>query len=72
MLVNRDRYLMAQSRMAYVTSRLRGLLYQQVQPCIVKGVCRLSDYPAILALLDRAFDDPNRVNNARTELFCLK
>jgi len=35
-------------------------------------VCQLPDYEDILNLLDRAFGDPNRVNNARNDLFRLR
>ena len=35
-------------------------------------MCQLDDYQAILDILDRAFGDPNRVNNARDELFRLR
>ena len=72
MTVNRDRFPTTQSRMTYVTSRLSGQPYAQILPYIIKGTCRLSDYEAILELLDRAFGDPNRVNNARNELFRLR
>jgi len=72
MTVNRDRFPTPQSRMTYVTSRLKGQPYAQILPYIVKGVCRLPDYEAILDLLDRAFGDPNRINNARNELFRLR
>lgn len=72
MTVNRDRFPTPQSRMTYVTSRLMGQPYAQILPYIVKGICRLSDYEAILELLDRAFGDPNRVNNAQNELFRLR
>ena len=70
--VNRDRFPTPQSRMAYVTSRLRGDPYAQVLPYIRNGVCQLKDYDEILDLLDRAFGDPNRVNNARKSLFRLR
>lgn len=70
--VNRDRFPTPQSRMAYVTSRLRGDPYAQVLPHIRNGVCQLKDYDEILDLLDRAFGDPNRINNARKSLFRLR
>jgi hypothetical protein len=69
MNVNRDRFPTSQSRMAYVTNRLSGNPYNQVLPHIQKGVCQLRDYEEILQLLERAYGDPNRVNNARSELF---
>jgi hypothetical protein len=72
MNVNRDRFPTPQSRMTYVTNRLKGAPYAQILPHIRRGVCQLTDYDAILDILDRAFGDPNRVNNARKELFNLR
>jgi hypothetical protein len=72
MNTNRDRFPTPQSRMTYVTSRLKGLPYDQILPYIHKGVCKLNDYEDILDILDRAFGDPNRVNNARNDLFRLR
>ncbi|TKA66112.1 hypothetical protein B0A49_10924 [Cryomyces minteri] len=72
MIANRDRFPTPQSRKSYVTNRLKGQPYSQVLPYIQKGVCQLSDYEDILDILDRAFGDPNRVNNARDELFRLR
>lgn len=72
MNVNRDRYPTSQSRMTYVTNRLRGAPYAQILPHIKRGICQLKDYEDILDILDRAFGDPNRVNNARNELFRLR
>ena len=70
--VNRDRFPSSQSRCSYVTSRLSGQPYAQILPYIHRGVCQLNDYEDILDILDRAFGDPNRVNNARNELFQLR
>lgn len=72
MNVNHDRYPTPQSRMTYVTNRLKGGPYAQILPYIKKGICQLKDYEEILQILDRAFGDPNRVNNARNELFRLR
>jgi uncharacterized protein DUF4939/zinc knuckle protein len=72
MNVNRDRFPTSQSRMTYVTNRLKGAPYAQILPYIHRGVCQLEDYDKILDILDRAFGDPNRVNNARNELFRLR
>lgn len=69
---NRDRFPTPQSRMSYVTNRLKGKPYAQVLPYIKKGVCDLPDYSDILDLLDRAFGDPNRIQNARRDLFALR
>ena len=70
--VNRDRFPTAQARMTYVTNRLSDSPYAQVLPYIKDGLCELSDYHEILAILDRAYGDPNRINNARSELFRYK
>jgi len=72
MTVNRDRFPDPQSRMSYVNSRLSGSPYAQVLPYIVRGICQLPDYEDILELLERAYGDPNRVRNSRTELFRLR
>jgi hypothetical protein len=69
MNVNRDRFPTPQSRMTYVNNRLKGAPYAQILPYVKKGICQLKDYEDILDILDRAFGDPNRVNNARNELF---
>jgi hypothetical protein len=71
--VNADRYPTPAARLAYVSSRLSGPAYSQVLPHINSdGTCRLTDYPDILGILERAYGDPNRINNARTELLQLR
>ena len=55
--------------MAYVTNRLSSNPYTQILPYIKKGVYQLPDYKDILTLLDRAFGNPNRINNACNNLF---
>lgn len=72
MNVNRDRFPTPPSRMTYVTNRLKGDPYNQILPYIHEGVCQLSDYKDILKILERAFGDPNKVRNARNELFRLR
>nr|CEG03375.1 unnamed protein product [Fusarium acuminatum CS5907] len=69
---NHDRFPTPFARMAYVTGRLTGRAYAQVLPHIRAGECQLPDYPDIIDLLERAFGDPNRINNARAELFRLR
>ncbi|CBF82237.1 hypothetical protein AN5254.2 [Aspergillus nidulans FGSC A4] len=69
MNINRDCFPTPQSRMTYVNNRLKGAPYAQILPYVKKGICQLKDYEDILDILDRAFGDPNRVNNARNELF---
>jgi hypothetical protein len=72
MNINQDRFPTPQSRMAYVTNRLTGTPYSQILPYIRDGVCQLTDYPQVLQILERAYGDPNRVQNTRSELFRFK
>ncbi|KAG0158110.1 hypothetical protein PDIDSM_5623 [Penicillium digitatum] len=66
--INRDRFPTPQSRMTYVTNRLKGIPYAQILPYIRDGICQLNDFTDILDILERAFGDPNRARNARNEL----
>ena len=72
MKTNADRFPTPAERMSYVTNRLEGPAYAQILPYILDGECQLPDYPDVLRVLERAYGDPNRVNNARKELFRLK
>lgn len=72
MKTNADRFPTAAERMSYVTNRLEGPAYAQILPYILDGECKLPDYTDVLRVLERAYGDPNRVNNARKELFHLK
>ena len=72
MKTNADRFPTARERMSYVTNRLEGQAYAQILPFILEGECQLPDYPDVLRVLERAYGDPNRVNNARKDLFRLK
>jgi hypothetical protein len=72
MKTNADRFPTANERMSYVTNRLEGQAYAQILPFILEGECQLPDYPDVLRVLERAYGDPNRVNNARKDLFRLK
>jgi hypothetical protein len=72
MNVNYDRFPTPQTRMTYVTNRLKGAPYAQILPYIHRGVCQLSDYHEILDILERAFGDPNRTRNARDQLYRLR
>jgi hypothetical protein len=58
--------------MTYVNSRLSGTLYSQILPYIQGSVCQLDDYSEILKILERAYRDPNYVQNTRSELFRFK
>jgi hypothetical protein len=41
-------------------------------PYIQGGVCQLDDYSKILKILERAYRDPNHIQNTRSELFRFK
>jgi hypothetical protein len=58
--------------MAYVTSRLTGLAYAQVAPRIRFGKHQFSDFEDILNLMEEAFGDPDRVQNAQNALYRLR
>jgi hypothetical protein len=58
--------------MTYVNSRLSGTLYSQILPYIQGGIYQLDDYSEILKILERAYGDPNCVQNTCSELFCFK
>ncbi len=70
--VNRDRFRTPQERMTYVTSRLSGNAYAQIAPHIALGNHDFTDFEEILRLLEIAFGDPDRVQNAQNELFRLR
>jgi hypothetical protein len=72
MIVNQDRFLTLLSYMSYVNSRLSRTPYSQILLYIRNNVCRLDDYSEILKILERAYGDPNRIQNTRSELFCFK
>jgi len=72
MIINQDRFPTPQSRIAYVTNRLTGTPYSQILLYIRDRVCQLTDYSQVLQILERAYGDPNRVQNTRSELFCFK
>jgi hypothetical protein len=58
--------------MSYVTNQLEGQAYAQILPFILEGECQLSNYPNVLHVLERAYGNPNYVNNAHKDLFHLK
>jgi hypothetical protein len=57
--------------MTYVASRLGALPHAHIIPWNQNGLYLLKDYEEILEILDKAFGDPNRVANARKDLFAL-
>ncbi|KAG0155295.1 hypothetical protein PDIDSM_870 [Penicillium digitatum] len=56
--INRDRFPTPQSRMTFVTNRLKGTPYAQILPYIRDGICQLNDFTDILDILERASGDP--------------
>lgn len=72
LIVNKDCFRTPQERMTYVTSRLSGSAYTQVAPRIRFGRHQFTDYEEILSLMEDAFGDPDRVQNAQNELFRLR
>jgi hypothetical protein len=70
--VDRDCFRTPQERMTYVTSRLSGTAYAQIAPHIILGNHDSTDFEEILRLLETAFGDPRRVQNAQNELFRLR
>lgn len=71
MTVNLDRYLTAETWVAYITNCLQRQPYNQMLLYLQQADC-FSDYEVVLTLLNLAFDNLNWVNNAHSELFCLK
>jgi hypothetical protein len=72
MIINFDRFPTAQSRLAYLASRLEGRAYLHLQPYIRNGVHTLKDYEEGLQVLERAFGDQNRARNAQNALLALR
>jgi hypothetical protein len=72
MKANADRFPTATSRLTYVAGRLTGRAYELILPKITYGLPQFPDYPDILAYLEKAFGDPNRITNARNDLFRLR
>jgi len=69
---NLDRFTSANSRLAYVASRLSGPAYELILPKVKYGVYQFVDYPQMLTYLETAFGDPDRVKNAQNDLFRLR
>jgi hypothetical protein len=72
MIANTDRFPTAPGRLTYVAGRLTGKAYQLMLPKIAYGLPQFSDYPDMLAYLEAAFGDPDRVQNAQNKLYQLK
>ena len=72
MNVNANRFSTPTTRLAYVQNRLTGIAYDQVSPYMRSATMQPTDYPKILAILERAYGDLNRVQNACNKLFQYK
>jgi hypothetical protein len=72
MNANADRFPMATSRMTYVAGQLTGKAYALMLPKIKYGIPQFVDYPGMLEYLERAFGDPDRIQNAQNKLFQLR
>ncbi|XWW95121.1 hypothetical protein V2A60_003072 [Cordyceps javanica] len=72
MNANADRFPTATSRLTYVAGRLAGKAYELILPRTVFGVPQFDDYPKLLAYLEDAFGDPDRVQNAQNDLYRLR
>jgi hypothetical protein len=69
---NSDRFISANSRLAYVASRLSGSAYELILPKVKFGIYQFVDYPQMLEYLEKAFGDPDRIKNAQNDLFRLR
>jgi hypothetical protein len=72
MTSNADRFLTPTSRLTYVAGRLTGRAYNLIIPRTTYGIPQFADYPELLAYLESAFGDPDRVQNAQNRLYQLK
>ena len=72
MIANADRFPTVPGRLTYVAGRLTGKAYQLMLPKIAYGLPQFPDYPDMLAYLEAAFGDPDRVQNAQNKLYQLK
>ena len=72
MKANADRFPELYSQIAYTLNRLSGKASRQVMPYTDDIYSRFPDYTDVLKLLEEAFGDPNRADNARRRLISLK
>jgi hypothetical protein len=63
MKTNADCFPTAAERMSYVINQLKGPAYAQILPYILDRECQLPNYTDVLRILERAYRDPNHVNN---------
>jgi hypothetical protein len=72
MTANQDRFPTASARLTYVAGRLTGKAYELILPKTKFGVPAFLDYPEMLAYLETAFGDPDRIQNAQNRLYRLR
>ncbi|CAJ2503540.1 Uu.00g109340.m01.CDS01 [Anthostomella pinea] len=72
MTANADRFLTVTARLTYVTGRLTGKAYELILLKTRYRVLDFLDYPEMLAYLENAFGDPDRIQNAQNKLYQLK
>jgi hypothetical protein len=64
MTTNANRFPIVIARLIYIAGRLIGKAYELILPKIRFGVPEFLDYPKMLAYLENAFEDSDRVQNA--------
>jgi hypothetical protein len=64
MTANADRFPTVIARLTYVAGRLTGKVYKLILPKTRFGVPEFLDYSEMLAYLENAFENPDRVQNA--------
>jgi hypothetical protein len=64
MTANADRFPTAIARLTYVAERLTGKIYELILPKTRFEVPEFLDYSEMLAYLENAFENPDRVQNA--------
>jgi len=57
-----------QHRLAYAVGFLKGKAYKQILPLIDEGNINIASVEALIALLENAFGDPDRVRTAEWNL----
>lgn len=72
MNANADRFPLAVNRMLYVAGRLTGKAYALMLPKIQYGIPQFVDFAQMLEYLEKAFGDPDRIQNAQNRLFTWK
>ncbi|CAJ2504462.1 Uu.00g118560.m01.CDS01 [Anthostomella pinea] len=72
MTTNADRFPTVTARLTYVAGRLTRKAYELILPKTRYRVPDFLDYPEMLAYLENAFGDPDRIQNAQNKLYQLK